>query len=307
MYMMHLDGIDINQVRLLAALAELGSLSGAAGRIGLSQSAASHALAKLRQRVGDPLFVRTANGLHPTPYGERLGLAARNAVEALLDGFASMRAFDPRTSTRRFNVYLSDVGQMVFLPKFMSYLNAEAPGSDLRVFPVPLDNPGTALASGEVDLAVGFFTNLASGFRQSLVFRERYVCVVRTDHPRFRTGMSTEAFLASPRALADASGMAHTIVEQTLTRHGLGETVKLRVPEFMVLPLVIANSDLLVIMPSRLAQAFAQLVPIKVLRAPVPLPPYDIRAYWHERYHNDPAINWLRRSFVRLFRTTAQA
>ena len=87
--------------------------------------------------------------------------------------------------------------------------------------PIPLDQPGTALASGEVDLAIGFFRNLTTGFRQSLLFREHYVCVVRADHPNFRSGMSAEAFAKSPRALADASGMAHTVVEDELKKQGL--------------------------------------------------------------------------------------
>ena len=158
------------------------------------------------------------------------------------------------------------------------------------------------LASGEVDLAVGFFSNLAAGFRQSLLFRERYVCVVRDDHPNFRSGMTAEGFAKSPRALADASGMAHAVVEEELRKQGLVASPRLTVPQFMVLPLVIANSDLLVIMPSRLAKAFAQLVSIKILRPPVALKPYDIKIYWHERFHQDPASRWFRRTLAELFR-----
>ena len=114
--------------------------------------------------------------------------------------------------------------------------------------------------------------------------------------------MRLEAFVKAPQALADASGMAHVIIERILKKHGIARTVKLRVPDFMVLPLVIVNSDLLVIMPSRLAQAFSKLVPINILPPPVPIPAYDIRAFWHTRYHNDPANRWLRRNFVNLFR-----
>jgi DNA-binding transcriptional LysR family regulator len=299
---MHIDDFEFTEIRLLAELLELRKLSAAAARLGLSQSAASHALARLRRRVADPLFVRGNGGFYPTPYGERLGAAARAAMNILLDGFASDEPFDPAATARRFNIYLSDVGQMVFLPKLLAFLHKQAPQAALRACPIPLDQPGAALASGEVDLAVGFFSNLTAGFRQSMLFRERYVCVVRSDHPNFRTGMSVEAFAASPRALADASGMAHAVVEAELKKHGLDATPQLTVPQFMVLPLVIANSDLLVIMPSRLAKAFSQLVSIKVLRPPLPLRPYDIRLYWHERFHHDSANRWLRRSLIELFR-----
>ena len=302
MHTMHINDFEFTEIRLLAELAELRKLSAAAARLGLSQSAASHALSRLRKRVGDPLFIRSNAGFFPTPYGERLSAAARQAMNILLDGFATSEPFDPSATTRRFNVYMSDVGQMVFLPKLLAFMNDKAPGASLRACPIPLEHPGAALASGEVDLAVGFFTNLTAGFRQSILFREHYACVVRSDHPNFRTGMSVEAFAASPRALADASGMAHAIMEAELRKHGFGDTTRLIVPQFMVLPLVIARSDLLVIMPSRLAKAFALLAPIKILRPPVPLRPYDIKAYWHERFHQDPASRWFRRALVQLFR-----
>jgi len=302
MHSMHIDDLEFGEIRLIAALAELHKLSAAAARLGLSQSAASHALARLRNRTGDLLFVRGGGGFFPTPYGERLSNAARKALDILLDGFASNAPFEPRSTTRRFNVYLSDVGQMVTLPKLLAFLAVEAPQASLRACPIPLDQPDAALASGEVDVAVGFFRNLTSGFRQSMLFRERYVCVVRADHPNFRSGMSAEGFVKSQRALADASGMAHTVVEDELKKHDLMSTPRLTVPQFMVLPLVIASSDLLVIMPSRLAKAFAQLVSIKILEPPVLLRPYDIKIYWHERFDRDSASRWLRRTFIKLFR-----
>lgn len=299
---MHIDELELGEIRLLAELSALRKLSAAAARIGLSQSAASHALARLRRRAGDPLFVRGNDGFQPTPYGERLSTAARSALDILLDGLASNAPFDSTSTARRFNIYLSDVGQMVILPKLLALMEREAPHASLRVCPIPLDEPGAALASGEVDLAVGFFSNLNTGFRQSLLFRERYVCVVRADHPNFRAGISVEAFRKSPRAIADASGMAHTVVEEELRKQGLMAPPRLSVPQFMVLPLVIAHSDLVVIMPDRLAKTFAQLVPLKILRPPVLLRPYDIRVYWHDRFHQDPASRWFRRALVQLFR-----
>lgn len=302
MHVMHISDFEFTEIRLIAELVELRKLSAAAARLGLSQSAASHALARLRKRVGDPLFIRSNAGFYPTPYGERLGAAARQALNILLDGFATNEPFDPSATARRFNVYMSDVGQMVFLPKLLTFMGDKAPRASLRACPIPLEQPGAALASGEVDLAVGFFTNLTAGFHQSILFRERYVCVVRSDHPNFRSGMSVEAFAASPRALADASGMAHAAMEAELRKHGFGETTRLIVPQFMVLPLMIANSDLLVIMPSRLAKAFSMLVPIKILGTPMQLRPYDIKVYWHERFHHDPTSRWFRRALVQLFR-----
>jgi len=302
MHAMHFENMDLTQVRLLAALADTRKLSAAAATIGLSQSAASHALAKLRDQLGDALFVRAAAGLSPTPFGEHLAASARDALAVLRDGLEANQRFDPKTTTRQFTVFMSDVGQMVLLPRLLAFMKEEAPNASLRACPVPLEDPGGALASGEVNLAVGYFTTLVGGFRQSVLFQESYSCVVRADHPDFAAGMSLEAFRRTPRAMADATGMSHAVMEHQLARHGIRGTPRLRVPQFMVLPLVIARSDLLVVMPTRLAETFAALVPLKVMTPPVPLPVFDVTVYWHERFNGDPGNRWFRRVFVRLFR-----
>jgi len=304
---MHIADLHLTQVRLLAELLRLRSVSAASQCIGLSQPAASHALARLRKEFGDPLFTRTSKGFQPTPYGERLGVAAQEAVAVLVAGIAFNREFDPRKTTRCFNFYANDVGQMVFLPKLVGHLKRAAPGATARVWPIPLENPGVYLSSGDVDVAVGFFDNLTTGFRQSFLFRERYVCIVRPKHPKFAKGMTLEAFRTAEHAVAHSTGMAHAVIDQFLARHHVRRNVSVGVPGFHVLPMIIPNSDLLAVIPARLAEAYASHVPIKVLPMPVPIPPFDIRIYWHERYHNDPPIRWLRKVFIDLFRTRGSA
>jgi DNA-binding transcriptional LysR family regulator len=298
---MRLHDLDITQIRLLAELARLGSVSAASRRIGLSQSAASHALAKLRRQLGDPLFMRTSEGFKPTPYGEQLGQAASDALDRLAAGLASNHAFDPTASQKRFTFYLSDVGQVVLLPRLLNAVQKEAPGVVLRSAPIPLEDPAAALISGEVDLAVGFFTNLTTGFNQTLLFRERYVCVVRDGHPAFSNGMTLQAFKEARHAIADSTGMAHAVIDDHLARHRISRKDGVRVPGFHILPLIVAQSDLVAIIPERLADAVAAHAPIRVFDPPVHVPPYDIRMFWHERYQNDPASRWMRRQVVALF------
>src|SRR5262245_3506173 len=301
MHAMHIEDLHLTQIRLLAELLRLGSLSAASEKIGLSQPAASHSLARLREHFGDPLFTRTARGFEATPFGKRLATAAREAIDVLIAGIASNRSFDPRTTTRQFALYLSDVGQTVFLPRIVTFLKAEAPRATVKSFPIPLQDPGSALSAGGVDLAIGFFNNLTTGFRQRFLFNENYVCVVRANHPKFRAGMSIEAFKATQHAIADATGMAHSAIEQFLHEHQLHRSDTLRVPTFHVLPSIVANSDLVAIIPSRLGEAVGPHMRVKVLPMPVPAPPWGIRMYWHERYHNDPPSVWLRKTFIELF------
>ena len=298
---MHIDDLDLTQIRLLAELSRSRSVSRAAQRIGVSQSAASHALAKLRKKLADPLFTRSQDGFQPTPLGARLAHASCEALDALLAGLAANDFFDPLTSTRTFSFFMNDIGQTVFLPPLLKFLKHKAPGISARVLPVPLDNPGAALSSGAVDFAAGFFDNLTTGFLQSLVFHERYVCIVRAGHPTFRAGMTLDGFKNAEHAVADATGMAHAVIDRFLARHRVARTVSLRVPGLHVLPMIVGNSDLVAVVPSRLASAFAARVPIKVLPLPVAIPPFDVCLHWHERYHNDPGIRWMRRAFVGLF------
>jgi DNA-binding transcriptional LysR family regulator len=298
---MHIDQLDLTQIRLLAELSRSRSISRAAQRIGVSQSAASHALAKLRKKLDDPLFTRTQDGFQPTPFGARLANASCEALDALLAGLASSDRFDPLTTTRVFSFFMNDIGQMIFLPPLLKFLKQQAPGVSVRVLPVPLDNPGAPLSSGAVDFAAGFFDNLTTGFFQNLVFHERYVCIVRTRHPRFRAGMTLDGFKNAEHAVADATGMAHALIDRFLARHRVKRNVSLRVPGLHVLPMIVASSDHLAVVPKRLADAFATRVPIKVLPLPVSIPPFDICIHWHERYHQDPAIRWMRRAVVELF------
>src|SRR5262249_4159834 len=125
MHAMDINDLDFTQIRLIAELAGVNSVSAAAQNIGLSQSAASHCLAKLRKQLDDQLFTRTENGFQPTPYCERVGTAAREALDVLLAGIASNRPFDPRKATRRFNVYLGVIGQIVLLPPLLAFLKKE--------------------------------------------------------------------------------------------------------------------------------------------------------------------------------------
>jgi DNA-binding transcriptional LysR family regulator len=298
---MHIEDLDLTQIRLLAELFRSRSVSLAAHKIGVSQSAASHALAKLRALSADVLFTRAQDGFQPTPMGARLGSAACEALDTLLAGFAAKDSFDPLTTTRTFSFFMNDIGQTVFLPPLLKLLKRKAPRASARVLPVPLQTPGAALSCGSVDFAAGFFDNLTTGFFQRRIFPERYVCIVRANHPRFRSGMTLDAFKGAEHAVADATGMAHAMIDRFLGKHRVRRNALLRVPGLHVLPMIVANSDLLAVIPARLADAFAARVPIKVLPPPVAIPQFDVCLYWHERYHHDPAIRWMRRAFVDLF------
>ena len=291
---MHIGGLHLTHLQLIEALSRSGNLTEAAKEIGLTQPAASHALARLRRELQDPIFIRTTEGMRPTPYGTRLTTAVRAALDALRHGMDSQGDFDAPTSTRTFNLFMSDVGQLLYLPPLLTRLQTEAPGVTLRVRLVPAKAPHLLLESGAVDLAIGTYTTLISGCMQRKLLQDRYVCVVRRDHPAFAKGMTAEAFRDVAHALADASGYAHERLDRWLARHRVRRRIKLHVPHVLVLPLLIARSDLLAVMAERIARFFSEIVPLKIMPPPTKLPPYDVKLFWHERFHRDAANRWLR-------------
>lgn len=291
---MHIGGLRFNQLQLIEALARTGNITDAAKHIGITQPAASHALARLRRAMRDPIFIRTSEGMKPTPYGERLAAAVHDATRLLEFGLDRSPEFDPARSTRTFNVFLSDVGQLLFVPKLLEGLAASAPHIGLRVRPLPPKAAHLMLESGEVDIAVGTFTNLITGCMQRRLYQGRYVCVVRKDHPAFRNGMTLDAFHSVPHAVADGAGYVHEALDRWLTRQKVQRQVKLNVPHYLVLPLIVAGSDLLAITAGRLAELFATMVPLNIMPLPMKLPGYDINVFWHERFHGDAANRWFR-------------
>lgn len=298
---MNISDLNFGHLRLLNALAESGNLTEAGKRIGLTQPGASHALALLRKELQDPLFIRFRDGMRPTPYGLQVVACVRDALRALSTVLGERKDFVPDKSKRRFNVFMSSVGQVEYLPKLLKRLSVEAPGVSLRVVTVPARTPQLMLESGHVDLAVGTFTRLIAGCRQRRLFRERHVCVARRDHPAFRNGMTTDAFRNVPHAVAEQSGYVHELFDRWLARQKIRRVIKFRVPYFLALPMVIARSDFLAIMASRFAGIYAEVLPLTIMPLPMSIPSYDIKLFWHERFHNDPGNHWLRNMFIELF------
>lgn len=298
---MELTEIQLNQLRLVDALLANASISEAAEKIGMSQSAASHALARLRTELNDPIFIRTANGMQPTPYGARLAGSVKEALALLRGGLEQQPNFVPQSSTHTFTVIMSEVSQTLYLSKLVTRLAKEAPGTSVRIAPVPQKAPHLELESGEVDLAVGTFTQFIAGCRQKRVYREQYACIARAGHPIFAEGMTPNAFSESSHVIVDPTGYVHEQLSPILKHQGLARSAKVHVPTFHSVPEVVANTDLIAVMPKTLADFYATLLPLLVMPLPIAIPSYGVTMFWHERFHRDPKNRWLRNVFIDLY------
>jgi DNA-binding transcriptional LysR family regulator len=295
---MNIGALDLNLLRVFDAVLRERSVTAAAAQLALTQPAVSNALARLRAAFDDPLFLRTPQGMEPTPFARELAEPVRQALALLEAALAHGPGFDPASSSRSFRFYMSDLGQVEFLPPLLERVRRIAPQVRLEALtPEPEDIAG-ALAGGSLDLAVGFLPALGPPLLRQPLFRDPYLCLLRADHPI--ASLTKKKFLDASHALVTYRG-GHRVVEEALERAGAGPRIVLRVPHFTVVPMVLERTDLILTLPARVARVFERRGSLKVLAPPVPIPPAEVAVHWHERFDADAGNRWLREQLVDLF------
>jgi DNA-binding transcriptional LysR family regulator len=294
---------DLNLIPILLAIYEQGSVSAAAQQIGLGQSAVSAALAKLRQRYGDPLFLRRAGGMEPTARMRSLAGPLREALGTMNASFAVAPDFDPKTTERTFTFALSDLGEMVFMPKILQRIHQVAPHASLRSVSASPADIGRGLETGEIDLAVGYFPDLREKvFLEQHLFFHHFVCLLRANHPIRATALSMAQFLGLEHAVVYGSGRSYEIFERYLRSKKIQRRVVLETPHFMSIPSIISKSDLVVTVPHAVG-AFVQAahMNIRIVQPPMKTPKIDLKQHWHRNFQRDPKSRWLRGLVAGLF------
>ena len=290
---MDLADFDMNLLLTFDAIYRHQNLSAAAVELGLTQPAVSAALKRLRERFGNPLFVRTSHGMRPTPYADSVAVKITRVMDIVRE-VDQPTEFSPQTTTINFRVYINDVGMLLVMPQVFRYVSVHAPNAKLTMLDLRPDEVVEALDTGAIDVAVGYFLGMPNWAHQQSVRNTSYVCAVRSQHPTIHDSLSLEQFLNTKHGMYWTTGSPHSAVEETLARLDLTRDVMLRVPRFSALPFLIAQSDLIVTIPEDLGVAFSSLMDIKLFKPPLKLPNFEIRQYWHERLHADAANKWLR-------------
>ncbi|RJF96573.1 LysR family transcriptional regulator [Noviherbaspirillum cavernae] len=292
---MNIAEIDLNLLRVFDALMRTRNVTLAGEIVGLSQPAVSFGLNKLRTLTADPLFVRTSRGMEPTPRASRMADPVRHVLEVVQRDIFLQDEFDARTSQRTFTLSLSDVGEMVFLPKLLRRLRTDAPGITLKSVSMPPARLEEAMAAGDVDLALGYFPDITkANFYQQHLFTHTFACLVRRDHPTIKTKLTMKQFLDVYHVVIRAEGRSQEIIERYLEEQKIVRKVGLSIPHFMSIPHLLPESDMLVTVPYSCAQSFARLGELRMLELPMKAPTFDLKQHWHARYHRDAANQWLR-------------
>lgn len=299
-----MESTDLNLLVSLDALLQEGSVTGAAKRVGLSTPAMSHALARIRERLGDPILVRSGRGMLLTPRAVALKPQVHEVVGEARRALAPERPFVPAELARSFVVHASDYVLTVLGATVDRILRAEAPRVSVRFVPNTADDSVVLRDQGS-DLAVGIYGDLPQEMRTRQLLTDRFVSVVRRDHPASGRRMTLERFVALDHVQVAPRGQPGGYLDDVLRARGLSRNVARAVPYFLTALQLVAETDYVLTVSERIARRYEAPLGLSVFEAPVRLRPYALSLVWHPRLDADAGHRFLREAFLRAAREVA--
>ncbi len=299
-----LSAIDLNLLPVLHAVLSTRSVKAAAPRVGLSPSAVSHALARLRELLGDAVLVRSGRSMQLTPRAERLRPEVQQLVDQLERVLQPEEDLDPARLSRAFSIAGGDFAEMVLLEPLGRRLARLAPGVDLH-----------ARARGDVieqvreqrcDALIGVFGPVPNDIRTHELMHSDFACVLRKGHPALRGRLTLRRYVALDHVLVAPRGDSRGVVDSVLEAQGLRRRVTRTVSSFLVAPHLVASSDCVLTVSKFIADRFAELLDLEVRKPPVSLEGFAVRLAWHRRFDDDPAHGWFREQIIEVAREVAR-
>ncbi|KWI47804.1 LysR family transcriptional regulator [Burkholderia pseudomultivorans] len=288
------NNADLNLLRVFQTILEERGLTRAGSRLGLSQPAVSYALGRLRALFNDPLFVRTPEGMLPTPAAQRLAPLIGRALVAVREALEDGEQFDPATSTREFRISMSDIGEQAFLPLLCEKLQTIAPSIQISADQVPLSHIEERMRLGQLDFAIGNLPALKPVTRFALLFNEEYACMTRKRPGLPSRKLSAAQFVEMKHVAVMSSDNSHVVIDDAMRAGGLHRSIALRVPHFTVIPLILQRTDWMVTLPRGVAQALNEFGQFAIFPTPVPIAHFESTLHWHDAYDAEQGNRWFR-------------
>jgi DNA-binding transcriptional LysR family regulator len=295
--------LDLNLLRVFDVIMSEQNLTRAADRLATTQPAVSNALKRLREALNDELFIRTAHGVKPTSRAEELWPGVRVAL-ADLEALLAPPEFNIAALQTMFRLAMADSTASLLLPGLIRAIKAEAPGIDLRMLPLTSRDPRPMLLQGEIDVAVGSFPGVVaqltgelgstSAIRHQRLYSGKYVCIMRRDHPLAAGELTVDSYCAALHALVSFSGRAHGPADDALANLGRSRRVALTVNQFYTVGRVVADSDLISIVPRHLLQTIGMTTLLTTKELPFELPVVHVDMLWHDRDSRKAPHAWVR-------------
>ena len=286
--------LDLNLLVAFDILMAERNVTAAARRMGIGQPAMSNALSRLRDLFDDMLLVRTSSGLQPT--GRALDLVApvSRILAELREEVFNTRAFDPRTDKRTFRVGLSDQTETAIMQDVLTTLQDNAPGVRIVARSVEMRFGAELLATGAIDLAVGYFPEVESSLETSTLYHETFVCLFDARVCGVSPPLSLDDYAALPHILVSLRGEPFGHLDELLEAAGRSREVVYTTPHFLAVPFLLRGRRAVAALPRRLAENCADAAGLAVCPVPLPSKGYEVRMVWHRRTSPDPAQAWLR-------------
>ena len=305
--------LDLNLLRVFDEVMAERSLTRAARNLSLTQPAVSNALRRLRGTLGDELVVRDGQGMAPTPRALALWPTVREALRQL-QASLSPSTFEPATASTTFVLTMADATAAELMPGLIDILEREAPGVAIRVLPLSTRDPRRLLDEGTADLAVGHFPSVLAdlvvraqgdenvAFAHQRLYDGQYVCVMRADHPLARGPLTLDKFCAARHMLVSFSGRPYGFIDESLASLGRKRQVVLTVNQFFTAGRVVANSNLLTVLPQHFVSVTGIADQLVLRQLPFDVDPVHVDAVWHSRMEAQSAHLWLRSAVLRVAR-----
>lgn len=296
---MNITNFDLNLLRAFDALMIERNVSKAADKMSLSQPAMSNTLNRLRKLLDDPVLVRTSKGMQPTPKAMKLEHPIRSALTAIEHSLAPIPDFDPLTDARTFHIATTDYVQLLLLQPLVEHVNVVAPNIKIEIHELSPDIPVSQLEDGTYDFAIGRFNNLPSQLQGSLWHTDELVCIVSALSKDYADTIELDQFL-SCRQVWVSGGQHSGMVDQWLAQNDLARNVSLSTPNFLMAPILISQSDYLLVTPKSIAHMYASKLPLKILSLPMELDTFNLHIIWHPYHAATQAHAWLKQQIEEL-------
>ena len=293
--------LKIELIPVLITILETLSVTESAKKLGVTQSAVSHSLKKLRDQFGDELVIRDGHKLVPTTKAESIYPGLKKWMGDL-ENIVGSAGFDPKTSNKNFYIATSDIVEHLYLPLIISYLKKHAPNIGIRMIRWHADKVFNQLANSEINLAIGVRSPASPNIMQRVLYKETFTCAARKGHPIFKSNLGLEDFLSYPHTMTSSGDRVKGVVDKALEKINRQRRLIHTVGNFSSGPIIIANSDSLLTAPKRYLEHSAQTLPIKTFKPPLDLPEFEVKLMWSKKEQKDKANVWLRKALYEIFK-----
>jgi len=297
--MIEAKDIDLNLLVVFQEVFQERQISSVARKLNLSQPAVSNALARLRKTFNDELFVRTSQGMQPTPLAQQLADPIAAALVNITKALNQQEVFNVSNSQRHFTIAMTDVGEMHFMPILIAQCRRAAPHVQISTIRANSIDLMAAMETGRIDLAIGAFEAMSGALYHRRLFQQDYVCLYRQQHPILRDGISSKEFLKAEHLIVSSQESPYDKINLCLEKAGITAAASFTVPHFSSVPYIVSSSDLVAIVPQKLAASAAPVFRLAYIKPPLKLPRLQTNIFWHRRFAQDEGNQWLREFLVR--------